>query len=332
MRKLARIVKIDSVAKHPNADTLELCKVGGWQVVSKLGSFCVGDIAVYFEIDSWIEHDIAPFLSIGRSPREYNGIKGNRLKTVSLRGEISQGLLLPISILPSTTNIVEGEDVTDILNVQKWEAPIPANLSGSIQGPFPSFCPKTEQERIQNLTTSLENWVANEQVVYIEEKLEGTSASYIFKDGEFFICQRNWAIKDTDNTLCNLARELDIKQKLQQLGRNIALQGEVVGPKIQENIYKLNKPQFYLFDIYDIDKQAYLGLEDKLVLIEHLKLPHVPVISKNYKLTGTVDDILKMAEGVSCLYNTEREGLVFKQIDGRFSFKSISNKYLINSK
>jgi RNA ligase (TIGR02306 family) len=95
MRKLASIRKIADIRPIPDADAIEVAVVDGWKVVVKKGEYSVGDLAVYLEIDAWVPHALAPFLSKGQEPREYNGVKGERLRTVKLRGQVSQGLLLP---------------------------------------------------------------------------------------------------------------------------------------------------------------------------------------------------------------------------------------------
>ena len=95
-RKMATIRKIDEIRPIEGADAIEAAVVGGWVVVIKKGEFRAGDLAVYLEIDSWVPHEIAPFLSKGQEPREYNGVKGERLRTVKLRGTTSQGLLLKL--------------------------------------------------------------------------------------------------------------------------------------------------------------------------------------------------------------------------------------------
>jgi RNA ligase (TIGR02306 family) len=95
-RKMATIRKIDEIRPIEGADAIEAAVVGGWVVVIKKGEFKAGDLAVYLEIDSWVPHEIAPFLSKGQEPREYNGVKGERLRTVKLRGTTSQGLLLKL--------------------------------------------------------------------------------------------------------------------------------------------------------------------------------------------------------------------------------------------
>jgi RNA ligase (TIGR02306 family) len=118
-RKMASIRVIDSIKPIEGADAIECAMIGGWSVVIKKGEFKVGQLAVYCEIDSWIPTELAPFLSKGKEPREFEGIKGERLKTVKLRGQLSQGLLLPLE--PTCANIAselfEGLDVSFPLNI-----------------------------------------------------------------------------------------------------------------------------------------------------------------------------------------------------------------------
>lgn len=176
---MARVVKIDNVIKHPSADALDLCFIGGWQVISKTGDYEAGDLAVFCEVDSFVPTEIAPFLTrAGHEPKEYNGVKGERLKTIRLRGELSQGLLLKIdyciSIKGCWSQIEEEVDVSEWLGIQKYEPPERGiNLSGDTKGNFPSEFPKTDQERIQNLSRKLEEWIASGEEFEVTEKLEG---------------------------------------------------------------------------------------------------------------------------------------------------------------
>ena len=170
MRKLATIRKIDAVRPIEGADAIECAVLGGWTVVIKRGEYQAGDLAVYLEIDSWVPHDLVPFLSKGQAPREYNGVKGERLRSIRLRGQLSQGLLLPIDV---TFFRDPGTDVTEALGIQKWEAPVPAQLAGEVKGVFPVFIPKTDQERVQNLTAELEIWKEKNYTWEATEKLDG---------------------------------------------------------------------------------------------------------------------------------------------------------------
>ena len=130
IRKLASIAEVTYIKPIENADAIECAIVNdGWPVVVKKGEYKVGDVAIYLEIDSWVPHELAPFLSKGREPREYNGVKGERLRTVKLRGQISQGLLLPKTILdergfwPLAGNPI-GHNLTAQLGIQPSTAPV----------------------------------------------------------------------------------------------------------------------------------------------------------------------------------------------------------------
>jgi ATP-dependent RNA circularization protein (DNA/RNA ligase family) len=142
-------------------------------------------------------------------------------------------------------------------------------------------------------------------------------------------------LKETsDNTFWQVARELDIEAKMrEQFGlADYAIQGELIGPGIQGNIYKLSKPEFHVFDVYNIQYGQYLKPALRRAVVKLMGLTHVPVIWSTWKLSE-VDSILAQAEGRAWLNkDQEREGIVFKQVDGGMTFKAISNKYLLGEK
>lgn len=340
MRKLASIRRIDDIRPIDGADAIECAVVGGWTVVIKKGEFAVGDLAVYCEIDSWIPTELAPFLSKGKEPREFEGVRGERLRTVKLRGQLSQGLLLPIDILPADDPVngawTEGEDVSELLNIQKWEMQVPAQLAGEVKGAFPTVVPKTDQERVQNLVEEVKAAVQAGSLFEITEKLEGSSMTVYRIHGEFGVCSRNLDLRETTgNAFWATARAEDIEAKMIAVDEHwdFAIQGELIGPGIQNNIYKLSKPEFHVYDVYDIQAGKYLTPEARRALIKRMGLKHVPVITCGKDLgTGSVEDILQWAEDKSRLNDKqEREGIVFKQTNGGMTFKAISNKYLLGS-
>lgn len=343
MRKLASIRKIDAIDPIEGADAIEVATVGGWKVVVKKNEFAVGDLAVYFEIDSWIPVELAPFLCKGKEPREFEGVKGERLRTIKLRGQLSQGLLLPLE--PTCANIesmlFEGLDVSVPLNILKWEKPMNAQLAGVCKGNFPSLIPKTDQERCQNLVKEIV--AANEAGTRFEitEKLEGSSMTCYLIDGEFGVCSRNMDLKrDENNTFWKVAIEQDIEAKMREVGDNFAIQGELIGPGIQGNIYKMSKPDFFVFDIYSIAEGRYLDPAHRRGDIDLMGLKHVPVLVHNgslYDTLGITDmpSLLKFADGKSVMGDINgplREGLVFKEVNGGMTFKVISNQYLLGEK
>ena len=347
MRKMASVRKIDAVGPIEGADAIEVATVGGWKVVVKKDEFKVGDFAVYCEIDSWIPTEIAPFLSKGKEPREFEGVKGERLKTIKLRGQLSQGLLLPFTAAMAIKlgagpgakfEDYEGVDVSELLNIKKWEMTVPAQLAGQVRGNFPTAVPKTDQERAQNLVKEIV--AANEAGIKFEitEKLEGSSMTCYLIDGEFGVCSRNLDLKrDENNSFWAIAIREDIEAKMREVGDNFAIQGELIGPGIQGNIYKLTKTEFYVFDVYSVAEGRYLNPGERRGMIEMMGLNHVPIvaaIASLYDTLGITDipQLLKFAEGKSALFNTEREGIVFKEVNGGMTFKAISNKYLLGEK
>jgi RNA ligase (TIGR02306 family) len=336
MRKLATIRKIDSLTPIEGADAIECAVVGGWKVVAQKGLYKEGDLAVYFEIDSWIPTELAPFLSKGKEPREFEGIKGERLRTIKLRGQLSQGLLMPLREIKSDFQMdafVEGDDLTEILGIKKWEKPINAQLAGVCKGNFPTLIPKTDQERVQNLKKEIAT--ARDDVFEVTEKLEGSSMTVYLMHGEFGVCSRNMDLKETEgNSFWATARRECIEEKMRAVDEHwdFAIQGELIGPGIQGNIYKLTQPEFRVFDVYDIQAGEYIPPDSRRELIERMGLTHVPVLDDLFVLNDGIDELLTLAEGKSRIGDTEREGIVFKQAMGGITFKAISNKYLLGEK
>lgn len=342
-RKLASIRRIDEINPIESADAIEVATIGGWKVVVKKGEFKAGTLAVYFSIDSWIPHELAPFLSKGKEPRVFEGIEGERLRTVKLRGQISQGLLFPVEysedggfyvhhIDGGIQNVNEDQDVTEALGIKKWEAPISAQLAGVAKGNFPSLIPKTDQERCQNLKREI---AQNKDILFeVTEKLEGSSITIYQIKNEFGVCSRNLDLKETEgNSFWHTVRRDEIEGKMFLVDPywDFAIQGELIGPGIQGNIYGLKQTEIFVYDIYDIQNGKYLDPLARRALVTRMGLKHVPVLDDRYVLNDSIDELLTLAEGKSRLADVEREGIVFKENLGDFTFKAISNKYLLKS-
>lgn len=335
MRQLVTQRVVRELVPIEGADKIELAKVDGWQCVVKKGQFQVGETALYFEIDSMIlaTDQRFAFLSRGKMVERY------RIKSMKLRGALSQGLLIPISDLTNEERlrIYDGETPTEVLSVTKYEPVIP--MGGKQKGTFPThLVPKTDQERIQNMVSALEG--RNSHEFEITEKLDGTSCTFFARIVEGLalgsqlqtgVCSRNWEMQILDeNIYAKQFNKLGIHDKLRQLGgRQLAIQGEIIGPSIQSNKYKLEEQTFFVFDIYDIDEKRYLGSVERCELAEQLGLKHVPLV--NESMDFTLDSVLGAADGRSLLHDTAREGLVFKGYDGKTNFKAISNKWLLKN-
>lgn len=327
MRKLATIRKVTETRPIDGADMIELAVVDGWKCVTKKGEYAAGDPVIYCEIDSFLPvRDEFEFLRKS-SLKTMDDREGFRLRTVKLRGQISQGLLIDPSILERSFTV--GEDVTEELGIEKYEAPIPACLGGDVVGGFPAFIEKTDEERIQNLACDYESFRGKE--FYVSEKIDGTSFTAFVKDGEFGVCGRNWQLAEYQtNSHWRVVHSLSLHERLPSLGRSLAVQGELVGPGIQKNRYGLKEPTVFVFNVYDIEASAYLDKGSMEAVSEQIGLRTVPAIG-SFSVSESIDEMLASAEGKSVLNpKTEREGLVWVYGcgDDRISFKTISNRFL----
>lgn len=341
-RMMAWVGKIAEIKSIPNADRIVAYRVGGWWVVDQKNLYQIDDLVVYVSIDAWVPHELAPFLSKGTEPREYQGVRGERLRTVKLKGQVSQGLLLPLNDLlkmkyDGNSVVVEGDDVSEMLGIQKWEAPVPARLAGEINGVFPNFIPKTDQERVQNLSKELNEWTHSDYTWELTEKLDGSSMTAYMMNDKFGVCSRNYDLKESDtNSFWQVARMQQLENVLRSLGTNIALQGELVGEGIQSNPYNIRGQQFYIFDIYNIDKGEFLSAADRQLFARNFNMNHVPIIDSDFRLNknSSIDDLLEMADGQARLSKNkvDREGIVFKcNQNPQLHFKAISNKFLLKN-
>jgi len=360
VRRLATIRRISDIQPIPGADNIEVATVDGWKVVVKKDEYDIGDVCVYLEIDSWVPHTLAPFLTAaGKEPKEYKGIKGQRLRTVKLRGQISQGLILPVSVLKSSLSkgianqwANEDQDVSQELGVIKYDRDEEEDNKKKRNVPFDStrrfpthLFPKTDQERIQNCFFKLpkeDTWEAT-------LKLDGSSCSIFHLDGQLRVCSRNLELKvkpelswwqrlllrfnlieepkAPDNHFVKMA--LQVEDKVKQAA-GLVFQGELMGPGIQKNREEFKEFKFFVYDVFDIENQAYLSPSERRSLVSYLGLDHVPVIDIAATLYPTVEEHLAVASSTKSINHPIGEGIVYKSNrDSSLSFKAISNKYLL---
>ena len=342
MRKMAEIVLVGPIIPHPNADTLSIAQVHGWNVIIRTGEFQEGDRAVFFQQDAWVPYTLAPFLKKGDKDRSYNEVLGDRVRAIKLRGIVSNGILLPIHILrdlPQWYEVPVGTDVSEFLGIQKWEPPIPACLSGQMKGNFPSFIRKTDQTRIESCW---DDFLDHSNEFYrIEHKMDGSSITIYHNQGELGVCSRNINLKleQEGNTFVDVAKSSMILDALQKTGMNIAVQGELCGPGIQNNIHGLDKPEIFVFDIWDIDSQSYLSPYDRGVILENLRkmganISEVEVIEDSIHLEAArMNTIPAMKKFVDRSLGKTKciEGMVFKSRESDFTFKVINDTYLLKN-
>lgn len=350
-RKLASVQKILDIQPIEGADKIVRAQINGWWVVTAIeNGFNINDLVCYLEIDSFVPTELAPFLSKGKEPREFEGVKGERLRTIRLRKQLSQGMIIPIpqSVIDGAgTQVEEGLDLTEHLGIKKWEMPMNAQLQGMARGNFPSFIHKTDQERCQNIPREIREAYENGEEFEVSVKFDGSSMTVygthpltvddVVMDRETGVCSRNLDLKmegNEENAFIKKAVSSGLLDKMKLITNNFAIQGELYGVGIQNNRENIVGHKFAVFDIFDIDTQTYLSPNLRQEFIRELKsdgvdVDHVEILHNNWKLPSPdISDLLLMAEGVNSAGN-QREGLVFKSTSRDFSFKAISNLYLL---
>lgn len=338
MRQLASIRTIKALVPIEGADKIELGHIDGWQCVVAKGEFQVGDKCLYLEVDSFLPiEDRYEFLRKGCF-RTIENVDGFRIKTIRLRKQLSQGLAMPLSKFEGVN--LDAADLTaelKILNYDDLRSEQLLKKNGNQKGVFPSFIPKTDEERIQNIWGD----IPKDQLCEVTEKLEGMSATYFFNasaEGSFAygVCSRNYEMKDDESSVWSrVGKELNLENRLRNRGTFMALQGELVGPGIEGNIYQLAKTEFRVYAIYDILLQQYFTPEERYKICAELGLLHVPILAHQVNLTmydnsEGLDKLLEYADGISELnHRVSREGVVYKAINGCCHFKVKSNAYLL---
>jgi RNA ligase (TIGR02306 family) len=335
-RKLATIRLVKEIRPIEGADRIECALLDGWQCVVPKGDFKPGDKAVYFEIDSFLPLEERYEFLRKSSFRKMGEAEGFRLKTIRLKGTLSQGLAMPISQFPELIAMEDDLLLTERLNVKLYEPPIPASLGGTVKGNFPSFIPKTDEERIQNMPEIFSDYTVYEET----EKLDGTSMTVFNTSEDFGVCGRNWMFNmDNENSYMQCAKSMGFEKALKDFGRNMALQGELCGEGIQGNKYRLTGREFFLFNIFLIDENRYALPKERFELHHSLnekyfdmRLKHVPYVGEVLIPTQLHDipAVLEQVKGPSQLCaDTPREGSVFKSLKSGKSFKGINNDFLL---
>lgn len=343
-RKMVRIVEVGDIIPIAKADAIEVAKVGGWSAVVKKGVHQKGSKAVYFEIDTFLpEGNPAWQFLVDTHATDFEGQRGHALRTVRLRGQISQGLLMSFSELGLHPDeaLSPGFDLAAKLGARKYEEALSPEMIKVARGMLPTEVPRTKQERIQNMESEFSDWQnqgAKGNLTWeLTEKLEGASCTFAWMKGDLHACSHRIDYHPADsNEFWQAARSLDIEAKLRaEFGnRSIALQGELVGPGMEQNVYGLESRQFMLYEVVDLDAGRKFTPVERRALCAKLGIPHVPVIATGYSLSPDqpMEALLLAADAESVFApGFRREGVVYKcEQDPEISFKAISNDYLIS--
>jgi RNA ligase (TIGR02306 family) len=325
-RKLVSIQVVDEIAPIDGADNIMQARVMGWTVVVKKGEFTPGDRCVFFEIDS--------VLPDGPAWAEFMRPRGFRVRTLKLRGVLSQGLALPVAILGGEVPEM-GIDLRDRLGVTKHEPVLPD--AREIAGGFPTRVPKTDEIRLQSALGVLEEIRGRE--FYISTKCDGASATYV-RDGDGFVaCSRNWALARGENHVWRLAAQYELETRLPP---DVAIQGEVCGPGIQKNRLGLPGLELFVFSVYDLRAAKFLDYEPFVAFCAEHGLRTVPIErvvrgADAAAYAHSLDGWLEAARGVYAGTKQRKEGIVVRPLvespsavlGSRMSFKVINNDFLL---
>lgn len=333
MRKLASIQQVLNLIPIPGADAIELAQINGWQCVVKKGEFQVGDLGIYFEIDA-VPPDMPIFDFLWKgAPKRPESL---RIRTMRLRGALSQGLLLPIDSFPEFDLVScaeDGQDLTEFLGVTKYEPPPPDGM-GDYRGPFPALVVKTDEMRVQSFPQLIDELRGLPYVITL--KCDGTSSTFCMWEDSFHACGRNHSIAEADNIFWRVARLYNLPDVM-AAHPNLALQGEVVGPGVQKNRMGLKKVELRAFNIYDMKAGRHMDPDEFFSFCTQHNIPYAPIVERGGDFQHSVESLLALAEGKYEGTSNEREGIVIRPLTGKFSptlggrlsFKAISNRYLL---
>lgn len=285
--KLATIEVVSAITPIANADAIELAQVLGWQTIVKKGQFTVGSKGVFIPIDTILpDAEWSAFLKKGDSPI--------RLKTIKMKGVYSQGLLMPLSILPENVQGWQvGADVGGELGIKKYEKEIPACLSGEVKGNFPShLAPKTDED----------NGLSHPDIVsatlrydcFATLKLDGSSCTIVVEDHKItHVCSRNLSLKESDrNGFWIAAKKLEFNKG----PSHMVIQGELMGPGIQGNQLELSEPTLYVYQIREGGR--WLDYQEMRDVADEIRAKHVGCIGEFSPVDPLLDGVKNAIENI----------------------------------
>ena len=326
MENLATIQKAKNVRHCPNSDKLDVVQVLGWQVVTKRDEFPEDGLCVYIVIDTVLPE--TPTFEFLRN-------KHFRIKPIRLRGQESAGICFPLSILPEGVDIKEGTDVTEVLGIKHYEKPLSPQLAGQAIGNFPGFLIITDEKNLRSYPDALPELYG--RPFYITRKDDGSSGTFFIKDGEFGVTSRRIHLKDTEgNGFWNMARKYNIENALRTAFPNldIALQGEVCGPGVQDNHLGLTEMEFHFFNLFEVVRRTYLDYDKLLEFSKNSGIPMVTTLVEGPSFGYTLGELIEQANALKYPNGSAGEGIVIRPKESFTSHvlnKSWSGKVLNES-
>lgn len=324
--KLASIQIITDIRPIEGADRIEAATVLGYQTVIKKGEFQPGDLCVWHEPDT---------VAAEKPEYEFLRKQGFRLKVSRFKGQVSQGLALPLAVLPGAKHAV-GDDVTELTGIRKYEKPLSPNLVGVAKGAFPSWMPKTDEPNLRSFPEALDEFTGRECV--ITQKVDGTSGTYYLRGGEFGVCTRNLELLDDPASMFwRVAREHRLREALASLGGDFALQGELHGEGIQGNHLAVKGVRFAAFNLFNIATHTYANHR---ALAEFCEVNGLTMVREVWRgeFRFTLPELVGLASAQDYAPGRPAEGIVIRPMEearsrilesGRLSAKVLSERYAL---
>eukprot|EP01138_Halocafeteria_seosinensis_P002917 gb/GECG01002980.1/.p1 GENE.gb/GECG01002980.1/~~gb/GECG01002980.1/.p1 ORF type:complete len:347 (+),score=29.12 gb/GECG01002980.1/:1-1041(+) len=342
--KLATVEKVAHLEPIPDADRLELATVLGWRCIVKKGDFSIGDWCIMVYIDAEVDVNSEPFSFLPTKQANKEGWL--RIRTIKLRGVYSQGLVIPttwLTINCPTTELEESLDLSETLPIRKYQKPEPKPFKGNMgtpvfdSAPFPThLVSKTDEENAKSNPKTLHEFERLE--TYITLKLDGSSLTVIHNEGKTLVCSRNLQLLSGRHDMLRYAENQRLEERLTEYRRNVAIQGEFVGPGINKNRLALSEHDWYIFTIKDLDTGRNLGLYEISEICETLGLKLVPLLEKftfepeawtldylqeyanqtTYPTSGNVAEGIVIRPTASTYSPTLRKGLSLKIINQQY--------------
>lgn len=383
-RELAYVARVTEIVPIEGADRVEVAKIQGWTCIVAKGAFQVGDLGVFFEADSKVPEK-EPFLFMEK--RHYKVkvqkfFKGTVISDGLLmsfadfgwkNSKYAEGDFLTKEL---GITYAEAEDNKRKANstdkYKKMAQRHPKLFQNPIikkiyktnfgkkalflffgkkkdkKGGWPAWVIKTDEERIQNLASRIEEF-QNEKWI-ATEKIDGTSTTFTLKGKgkkqEYHVCSRNVAFDTPEKAAkcfydSNVYLEMDEKYDMYYVLQTImnetnalyvTIQGETYGGKIQKRDYSRSDHELAVFNVIICGQDGIprrLNPVEMKAKMDEYGIPTVPIVATDVELPSTCDEILAMAHGDSLVDGKPREGLVFRNIDGTKSFKAVDNLFIL---
>lgn len=329
MNKVVSIERIHSISVHRNADKLLCAKILEWPVVIKKDDgFKDGDLVVFVSIDTVVD-STNPFFAFMEKQKF-------RTWNARFRGEPSSGLVCPLSLVLDkglkAEECVEGLEVSELLNCKHYEKPLDIRLSGQARGNFPTnIISITDEKNLLSYPRVVDEFKGLS--CYITVKQDGSSCTIIRNNEDKQVCSRRLSLKEGESAFWTIAKKYDILNQLDNMNFNLALQGEICGPKMNGNKLELPELDFFLFNVMELNTREYAGLAGVEEAARMLNIKTVPILLRfRWDDTWNIERLREIANNITYPNGKPGEGIVIRPVLSRYSetLKGMMSVKIIN--